>query len=132
MTRTGDRKELLKGPLFFTIVMDIMGTIFFYQPVAMTSMGLLGCGDGLAPVFGKKYGKHKYNIVTEKRIEGSLAFLIFGIFGAAVFHLILSGEVEITKLMLCAVVATIVEALSPKDIDNFLIPITCLIFYQLY
>lgn len=34
MTRTGDRRELLKGPLYFTLVMNIMG--------ALLSMGFLG------------------------------------------------------------------------------------------
>jgi len=129
MTRTGDRKELLRGPLYFTIVMNVMGTLFFYSPLAMTTMGLLGWGDGLAPLFGKKFGKHKFNLVSEKSIEGSISFFIFGIAAAIGFNLLLVGSVIWFNVLICAVVVTIVEALSPKDLDNLLIPITCLILY---
>ncbi|MFC2082114.1 diacylglycerol/polyprenol kinase family protein [Bacteroidota bacterium] len=132
MTRTGDRKELLKGPLYFTIVMNIMGTIFFYNPMAMSAMGMLGWGDGVAPVFGKKFGKHKYKILSEKSIEGSISFFIFGIIGAVAFHLILLGDFDLIKIILCAAIATIIEALSPKDLDNLVIPIACMAFYYFY
>jgi len=71
MTRTGDRKELLRGPLFFTIIMNLFGTVYFLNPIAAITMGILGWGDGLAPYFGQKYGKHKYNFVTEKSTESS-------------------------------------------------------------
>ncbi len=129
MTRTGDRKELLKGPFYFTIVMIFMGTIFLKTEVALTSMGLLGWGDGLAPIFGQKFGKHKYNFVTQKSLEGSLAFFVFGVLGAALFHMLVLGNINILNILICGVLATIVEALSPKDLDNFLIPGTSLLLY---
>ena len=129
MTRTGDRKELLKGPLFFTLVMNTMGTIFIYQEIALTAMGFLGWGDGLAPVFGKRFGKHKYKILSEKTIEGSIAFFIFGFLGAAVFQLVLLNEINFVNILACAVITTIIEACSPKDYDNLLIPLSVLVYY---
>lgn len=127
MTRTGDRKELLKGPLYFTIVMNLMGTEFYYTAAAAIAMGFLGWGDGLAPVFGQKYGKHKYDVVTEKSFEGSAAFLIFGIFGAVINSLILFGTFDFSVIFLCGIIAVIVEAFSPKDVDNLLIPAVILL-----
>lgn len=129
MTRTGNRKELLKGPFYFTLVMNIMGTLFFYSPAAITSMAFLGWGDGMAPVFGRRFGKHKYNFLSEKSLEGSLAFFIFGFCGAIVFNLILLGAVNIPMLLICAVITTIIEGLSPKDVDNIIIPMACMIVY---
>ena len=129
MTRTGNRKELLKGPFYFTLVMNIMGTLFFYSPAAITSMAFLGWGDGMAPVFGRRFGKHKYNFLSEKSLEGSLAFFIFGFCGAFVFNLILLGAVNIPMLLICAVITTIIEGLSPKDVDNIIIPMACMIVY---
>lgn len=129
MTRKGDRKELLRGPLYFTLVMNLMGTYFFYTPIALTSMGLLGWGDGIAPLFGKKFGKHKYKFFVEKSIEGSAAFLFFGLFGAILFHSIFFNEINISLIIICTVTATIIEAFSPKDIDNLLIPLVCIIVY---
>jgi len=54
MTRTGDRKELLRGPLYFTLVMNLLGTVFYSTPFALTAMGFLTWGDGLAPVVGTR------------------------------------------------------------------------------
>lgn len=129
MTRTGDRKELLRGPLYFTIVMTIMGTIFYSSPIALTAMGFLGWGDGLAPVIGKKFGKIKYNIVTEKTIEGSFAFLFFGFFGAVLFHYLIIGKFHPFEILFCGIFVTIAEAFSPKDFDNLIVPATIIILY---
>lgn len=131
MTRTGDRKELLKGPLYFTIVMMIMGTVFFDKYIAAVSMGILGFGDGLAPLFGKYWGKHKFTIFTEKTFEGSLSFLFFGILGASILSFILFGEVRFYLIITATVVSTIIEAFSPKDIDNLLIPVVCLLIFYI-
>ncbi|MCF8240287.1 MAG: hypothetical protein K9J16_02800 [Melioribacteraceae bacterium] len=130
MTRTGDRNELLRGPLYFTIVMNIMGTFYFNTALAATAMGFLGWGDGLAPVFGQKFGKHKYKIVTEKSIEGSLAFIVFGTLAAMLFNYIIIGYVDVSLILLCAAATTFAEAVSPRDLDNFLIPLACnFVFY---
>jgi len=127
MTRTGDRKELLRGPLYFTVIMNILGTVYFFNPIAAVSMGILGWGDGLAPYFGQKYGKHKYNFVTEKSVEGSIAFVIFGFFGSVLFSLVIFGEFNLIYILISLAASAIVEALSPKDMDNVFVPVTCII-----
>lgn len=132
MTRTGDRKELLKGPLYFTIVMCIMGTFFYKTQLALTAMGILGWGDGLAPVFGKRFGKHKFNILSEKSIEGSLAFLIFGILGAVLFNSFFVDNLNLFLILIVGLIATIIEAGSPRDFDNLLIPLGISIVYLIY
>ncbi len=129
MTRTGDRRELLKGPLYFTLIMNLMGTVFMYQEVALTAIGLLGWGDGLAPVFGKRFGKHKFKILSEKSIEGSISFFKLKNFPNSIFQFIILGEVNFVNIFYCSIIATIVEAASPKDLDNFLIPLSVLLFY---
>lgn len=129
MTRTGDRSELLRGPLYFTIIMMIMGTVYYYSTVAIVTMGFLGWGDGLAPIFGKRYGTIKYRVFVEKSLQGSLAFLVFGILGTFLFHIILNYPINFSLILLTGVVATIAEAISPKDLDNFLIPLACLVVY---
>ena len=132
MTRTGDRRELLKGPLYFTLVMNIMGTLFFYSPGALISMGFLGWGDGLAPVFGKRFGKHKYHIFSDRTLEGSIAFFFFGFIGALFFNLLFFGQINILLLITAAVVTSVIEGFSPKDIDNILIPLSSMIVYYLF
>jgi dolichol kinase len=131
MTRTGDRRELLKGPLFFTIVMNIMGTFFYYHPIAITSMGILAWGDGLAPVFGKRFGNHKFKILAEKSLEGSLAFLVFGFLGALIFNWLLIGEINFVLIAVLTVISGIAEMVSPSNSDNFIIPAVCIVIYFL-
>lgn len=123
MTRTGNRQELLKGPLYFTIVMCIMGTIYYKSIFALTAMGILGFGDGLAPLFGKRFGKHKFKILSEKSIEGSLAFLVFGFIGALIFNSLFGIKIDLQFFIIVTIFTTIIEAISPKDLDNLLIPI---------
>ncbi len=132
MTRTGDRAELLRGPLYFTIVMCIMGTVYYNTSYALTTMGILGWGDGLAPVFGKHFGKHKFNILSEKSLEGSAAFLIFGFLGALLFNSLFTANIDFTFLFFISIAATLIEVISPKDLDNLLIPISIGMMYVLY
>lgn len=129
MTRNNDRNELLKGPLYFTLVMNLMGTVFYNSTLAVTSMAFLGWGDGIAPIFGKKFGKNKYRIFAEKSIEGSVAFFFFGLAAAIFFNYLLFGSVRINHLLISGILATLVEAVSPKDIDNILIPVAVIILY---
>ena len=132
MTRTGDRRELLRGPLYFTLVMNVMGTIFFYSLGAITAMSFLGWGDGLAPVFGKRFGKHKYRILSDKSLEGSIASFIFGLIAGILLNLFFFDTVNFGFLFTCAILTTLVEAVSPKDFDNLLIPMAVMVLFHFY
>ena len=132
MTRTGDRSELLRGPLYFTLVMNVMGTLFLYSPGALISMGLLSWGDGLAPIFGKRFGKHPYKIFTEKTVEGSIAFVFFGLLGSVLFCYLLLGRIDFQIIGISTLVAAVVEGCSPKDWDNILIPVSTMLVYYFY
>lgn len=131
MTRTGDRKELLRGPLYFTIVMCLMGTYFLNTEYALITMGILGWGDGLAPVIGTRFGKIKYKVLAEKTLEGSITFLVFGILGAVLFCGLMCGEFSLNKIVIIAAASTLIEAVSPKDLDNLLIPVTTYLIYMI-
>lgn len=127
MTRTGDPKELLKGPLFFTLSMEFMGIVFFMTFLGVVTMGFLGWGDGIAPYIGQKYGKHKYKLLgREKSIEGSISVFVFGVLGCFLLYLLVfytfPTMTQIYYILLLGVLATIIEAISPSDVDNLLIP----------
>ena len=92
-------------------------------------MAYLGWGDGIAPVIGKRFGKHKYKILSEKSIEGSLAFLIFGFLAAVFFNYLIFGKIGFIQILITGIVAMISEAISPRDADNLIIPIVISILY---
>ncbi len=125
MTRTGNKRELLKGTLYFVIVAMICGTLYYKQPAGIMAMAMLGWGDGLAPIIGTRYGKIKYHILSDKSVEGSLAFLVGSVCAGLFFvNLICAPEAfDATKIIIIALIATIVEGVSPKEVDNLTIPV---------
>jgi len=137
MTRTGDPKELLKGPLFFTLAMEFIGIFFFMTFPGVATMAYLGWGDGLAPYIGARYGEHKYKLLgREKSIEGSVTVFVAGFLGALLLHLLVFGTLPLSALRIYQIailglVAVIAEAVSPADVDNLLIPAALLATYHL-
>ncbi|MCF8435338.1 MAG: SEC59/DGK1/VTE5 family protein [Ignavibacteriales bacterium] len=131
MTRYGDKRELLKGPLYFTLIMMSMGLFYFNTEKAIYAMGFLGWGDGMAPIIGTRFGKNKYRFFTEKSLEGSLSFFIAGSIGTLFFSWFLLGHFDLTKILLIGAGLTIIEALSPKDLDNIIIPIFAILLLSI-
>ena len=126
MTRTGDPRELLRGPLMFATVMVLIGLTLFNEMPAILALGMLTWGDGLAPYFGGKFGKITYKTLgAEKTLVGSATVLIAGFLGTllmlAINGMMPSGSAW-TLLAVSAAAAMIIEALSPRDLDNILIP----------
>ena len=128
MTRTGDKSELLKGPLYFVIVAAICGTLFYKTFPGIMAMTTLGWGDGIAPIIGSRYGKLKYEVLSSKSLEGTASMFIAA-FAASLFFvwLIIPSEFNVMRIFLLSAIATVVEACSPKEIDNILIPIVVIL-----
>lgn len=129
MTRTGDRREILRGPLFYGIVFVICTVLFWREsPVGIMALMLMCGGDGLADVIGRRWGKVKLPLSDRKSWAGSAAMFIGGLTFAlgfvALFNWlgVLSPPMEMrrTSLMITVIafIATIVEALPFRDIDN--------------
>jgi len=145
MSRSGEPRELLQGPLYYAIVMVLMTFFWFYVPYTglenanPTALLIIGCvsgGDGLADVIGRKFGgDKKFGIKGgEKTIIGSIGMLVGSILVSSILVLIFSVEVPqfniitlILPIIVVSIVATVVEALSPKGIDNFTIFLTVVI-----
>ncbi|MCX7595971.1 MAG: phosphatidate cytidylyltransferase [Fischerella sp.] len=128
MTRTGDRHELLKGPLYFVIMATICGTLFYKSLAGIVAMASLGWGDGFAPIIGSRYGRWKYKIFSDKTVEGSFSVFIFASLASIFFvRLILPSELNIKRIFLLVVIATFVEGFSPKEVDNIWIPVTAIL-----
>ncbi|MEC9486494.1 MAG: phosphatidate cytidylyltransferase [Prosthecochloris sp.] len=132
MTRTGDKRELLRGTLFFVLVAVVCGTFYYKQLPGVLAMAVLGWGDGLAPIAGMKLGRIKYRVFCEKTLEGSLAFLA-GSFLAGLFFvwLIVPQELSVSLIFLIALAATVIEGVSPREVDNLLIPLTVILLVSI-
>ncbi len=141
MSRSGDPQELLQGTLYYAIVMVLMTWFWFYvpstgisnaNPTALLIIGCVSGGDGLADIIGRKFGGKKIGIKgSEKTYIGSIGMLVGSILVSSILVLIFSLEVPqfdililILPIIVVSIVATIVEAVSPKDTDNFTVFLT--------
>ncbi len=118
MSRSGDPKEILKGPLYYGIVFVILTIAFWLDsPIGIIALMMVCGGDGLAEIFGRKYGKVKLPWNKGKSWIGSLGFLlgawvltivVMAIFvSAGIFAAPLVGYLY--AITLIAVVSTLVE-----------------------
>lgn len=126
------------GLVYYAITWTILAFFFFDQKVII-AIGILAMsyGDGLASVFGIRFGKKKYQIFDEsKSYIGSFAMCVstfilvvvaMGYYGT----LVVSMEV-ILSICGIALVATLVEGTTPRGLDNLSVPfITALLYWVL-
>ncbi|HBX69617.1 MAG TPA: phosphatidate cytidylyltransferase [Chloroflexi bacterium] len=141
MSRTGDRREILRGPLFYGIVFVVLTLIYWKDsPIGMIALMLMCGGDGLADVLGRKFGRRKLPWAADKSWIGSLGMflggwsLALGILGVYLFLGIFPGSLAdyFPALTLIALAATLVESLPLKDIDNLTVTLTAVILGQIF
>lgn len=141
----------LQGPLFYSISITLLITLFvlfapkqLYFPICGILIMIIS--DTLASVGGKKFGRIKIHIAyteTERTLEGSMVFLIsafllcftaFYLFGVLtpVNQKALSIETVFLYSVITASAGTIIELLSPSNLDDLTVPIaTTIVIYLL-
>ncbi|KAJ8769783.1 hypothetical protein K2173_007643 [Erythroxylum novogranatense] len=79
MSRYGDRRELLKGPLYYAITITVACGIYWRaSPIAIATICNLCAGDGMADIVGRRFGFKKIPYNRNKSIAGSVAMALFG------------------------------------------------------
>jgi phytol kinase len=129
MTRHGDPREILRGPLYYGIVF-VLATLVFWRnsPAGVLALMLLCGGDGLADIVGRRLGKAPLPFNPAKSWAGSLAMFLGGFIFALAFLLVFNalGDFSpplalaptVIKVAFIALVAAAVEAIPLGDIDN--------------
>lgn len=131
MSRSGDRREILRGPLFYGIIFVAMTLIYWRtSPIGMIAVMLMCGGDGLADILGRGIKSPKLPWNKDKSVAGSLGMLL----GGWALALLIVGVYVVSKapgfgafavyllpVTIIAVVATLVESLPIKDVDNITI-----------
>jgi len=133
MSRSGDRREILRGPLYYGIVFVLLTLVFWRDtPIGIVALMLMCGGDGLAEIIGRRYPLRQLPWSAKKSFGGSLgmlvggwafAFMVLAIYiWAGVFLHPLSEYIP--KLLIIAVAGMLVESLPVRDIDNLTISLT--------
>ena len=136
MSRTGNPREILRGPLFYGIAFVAL-TVWFWKdsPVGMTALMMMCGGDGLADIVGRRIASPRLAWSREKSVAGSLsvfaggwlmsAFILFVYVAAGVFPGPLPAF--LWPLTIVAFAGTLVESLPHKDVDNITVSLAAVI-----
>jgi phytol kinase len=133
MSRSGDPREILRGPLYYGI-MFVLLTVFFWKdsPVGMVALMMMCGGDGVADLIGRWIRSPRLPWSGEKSVAGSLSVFIGG-FGLSLAILAVYVSLEIfpaplagylLPLALIALASMAVESLPHKDVDNITMTVT--------
>ncbi|TDA64934.1 MAG: phosphatidate cytidylyltransferase [Chloroflexi bacterium] len=133
MARNGDRREILRGPLYYGIVFVVLTVTFWLDsPVGIIALMVLCGGDGFGDVIGKRITSLALPWSPRKTWAGSLAVLVGGfVFSLLVLAVFIQfgifdlrlGEL-LPRLLLISVVCAAVESLPVRDLDNLTVPVT--------
>ena len=133
ISRSGDKKEALEGPFYYTIVLLIATTLGWRSAVSIVAVNQMAIGDGMADIVGRRFGKTKWPKFLEpsgkKSVEGTAAFAGFAFVACfamiAVYNLAGLTAIPLAaaapRLALISVVAATVELLPLGD-DNLTVP----------
>ncbi|VVA20599.1 PREDICTED: phytol kinase [Prunus dulcis] len=134
VTREGNPKELLRGPLYYVLILILCALAFWREsPVGVVSLAMMCGGDGVADIMGRKFGSIKIPYNQKKSWAGSISMFLFGFvisIGMLYYYSFLGyfqlNWVEtVEKVALISLVATIVESLPITDVldDNISVPL---------
>ncbi|MBK8618745.1 MAG: phosphatidate cytidylyltransferase [Anaerolineales bacterium] len=127
MSRTGDPREILRGPLYYGIMFVVLTVVYWKDsPVGIIALMMMCGGDGIADIIGRQIKSAKLPWSKEKSIAGTISVFAGGwVFAAALIFIyviagIFSGPFTnyLFPITLIALVGALVESLHYKDIDN--------------
>lgn len=115
------------GTIYYAISILIV-TIFTYLQknpmLGMPGMLIMGYGDGFAAVVGKKVKSKEYEIGNAvKTIAGSITMFVISFMVSSFVLNLLAVEYFFLKGLVIALVATALEAVSIRGLDNITVPI---------
>lgn len=136
MSRTGDRREILRGPLYYGIVFVVLTLVYWKNsPIGMTALMLMCGGDGLADIVGRRVASPSIPWSRNKSVAGSVsvfvggwlmtAFILFIYTLAGIFMKPFSSY--LLPITIVALVGTLVESLPHKDVDNITVTLAAVI-----
>ncbi|MBI3167593.1 MAG: phosphatidate cytidylyltransferase, partial [Chloroflexi bacterium] len=71
MSRTGDPKEILRGPLYYGIMFVVLTLVYWKDsPIGIIALMMMCGGDGIADIFGRRIPSPKLPWSKEKSVAG--------------------------------------------------------------
>lgn len=141
MSRSGDRREILRGPLFYGIVFVIL-TLSFWKtsPVGIIALMLMCGGDGLADILGRNFRSAHLPWNQRKSVLGSLGMFIGGwlltflVIAAYIPAGIFAGPLSnyLLPITTIALLGMLVESLPFRDVDNLTVTLAAVLLGMVF
>ncbi|HEB64529.1 MAG TPA: phosphatidate cytidylyltransferase [Chloroflexi bacterium] len=136
MSRTGDRGEILRGPLYYGVMFVLLTLLFWKEhPAGMVALLMMCGGDGLADVVGRRIPSPALPWSRRKTLAGSLSVWLGGwIASWAILEIYTAAGVFAPPaggwalpLLAVGLVAALVESLPFRDVDNITMTLAALL-----
>lgn len=129
-------QSLAGGDERWTGIVLYVASFAVLTPLGVSSMHRLGVpaaaallalawGDGIGGLIGRRFGRRHYRVpgAKTKSLEGTLAVAVSSGGAVAFAGLWLGAPVAVPLVVVAALVAAFVEAVSPRASDNVLLPL---------
>lgn len=123
------------GTVYYAISLLLICIFTFevkHPILGLPAVLIMGYGDGFAAVVGKKIKSKEYKIGnTKKTVAGSVTMFAISLFISLIIFKLLNVEYFALKAIGISAVATVLEAISIKGLDNITVPIVVTILTYL-
>jgi dolichol kinase len=113
------------GEFWFALVVGLLATMAAHPHIYTAALLVMSLSDGLAAVIGTKYGNGtRYQIFgSSKSMIGSLTFAIVTALILIGYSILTPGALPVLALISTVIVATVLENVAVRGLDNLLVPI---------
>jgi phytol kinase len=126
------------GLFFYAISYTLIALFFAAKPYVIIA-GILPMtfGDAAASLVGQKLGHHKMRLLKNKSIEGSFAMFVVTFVSVTLtllaFSYLFPFNIQwlLVSSFVVSVMATVLEAVTPKGLDNLTVPIISAVLFLL-
>jgi len=127
MSRNGDPKEVLRGPLYYGIMFVVLTLVYWRDsPIGIIALMMMCGGDGIADIVGRRIPSPKLSWSKEKSVVGTISVFAGGwIFASVLISIYAKAGVfadpfasYLIPITAIALGGALVESLHYKDIDN--------------
>jgi len=133
LSRSGAAREMLLGPVLFTVPFALLTVFLWRSPVAVAALAFLIVGDGVAEPVGRAVKSRPLHWNRDKTMAGSLGAVLFGWLACvcvfrgfhAAGYLVFSAGDAWRPLMVVALVGALTESMTSGQYDNLTVTVAC-------
>ena len=99
MSRTGDPREILRGPLYYGIMFVVLTLVYWKDsPIGIIALMMMCGGDGIADIFGRRIASPKLPWSKDKSVAGMVSVFIGGwVMSAVILFIYVIGLKQMKK-----------------------------------